>query len=450
MGRNPITLCLLVAVVAGCAQTGDPQEIEVAAAMERAAAFMQSVSTNGGYVGILSLSDPAHRYGEAFYESAGPTEIWVQPPGTPSVGEAYLRAYLTTGDEQYLAAARDVGRALAWGQRLEGGWDHLVDVAALTPNAVAPDRVSGDCTFDDDISQGALRFLMNLDAVLDEAWLDNAVALGIGFFMESQYPNGAWPLWYPLRGGYHDYYTFNDNTTNDCITIMMKIHERYGNQEYLDRVILGGDFIIASQIAGQPGWAQQYNFLMEPDWGRAFEPPAVCSAATSRNIRTLVDISLHTGDERYLVPIPAAIAWLDTSELMDNVWARFYEIGTNVPIYGDRDGLIHYTFEEISQERRQGYSWHGAYGVRSIIGYYEAVVGAGIDACNASLDAQPTQQELESQLQMRAGGAERAMAALDSEGRWVNADGWLYIEDFVRNFNELVDCLETYSALRSE
>jgi hypothetical protein len=265
--------------------------------------------------------------------------------------------------------------------------------------------------------------------------------------MDSQYPNGAWPQWYPLRGGYHDYYTFNDNTINDCIAIMIKIHERYGDQQYLDRINLAGDFVIASQIAGQPGWAQQYNSDMEPDWARAFEPPAVCSAVTSRNIRTLVDMALYTGDERYFGPIPAAIAWLDTSKLSENLWARFYELGTNVPIYGDRDGLIHYTLEEISEERRTGYSWQSSYGVAGNIRYYENVLAVGIDAYNASLNVEPTQQDLESRLDSRAGGAETAVNALDSEGRWVNDDGWLYSADFVNNFNDLVDYVETYNAL---
>ena len=43
------------------------------------------------------------------------------------------------------------------------------------------------------------------------------------------------------------------------------------------------------------------------------------------------------------------------------IWARFYEIGTNRPIFGDRDRKVHYTMAEISRERRTGYSWYGSY-----------------------------------------------------------------------------------------
>jgi PelA/Pel-15E family pectate lyase len=39
------------------------------------------------------------------------------------------------------------------------------------------------------------------------------------------------------------------------------------------------------------------------------------------------------------------------------LWARFYEIGSDRPIFGDRDKTIHDTVSEISKERRNGYSW---------------------------------------------------------------------------------------------
>jgi len=67
------------------------------AAMKKAANFFRSISTNGGYVGIYSL-DLEKRYGESFYEKAGATEIWVQPPGTPIIGQCYLRALKVRGE----------------------------------------------------------------------------------------------------------------------------------------------------------------------------------------------------------------------------------------------------------------------------------------------------------------------------------------------------------------
>jgi PelA/Pel-15E family pectate lyase len=39
------------------------------------------------------------------------------------------------------------------------------------------------------------------------------------------------------------------------------------------------------------------------------------------------------------------------------LWARYYEIGSDRPIFGDRDKTIHDNVNEISKERRNGYSW---------------------------------------------------------------------------------------------
>ena len=86
----------------------------------------------------------------------------------PRVVECYLRAYRITGEEEYLTAATDAARALAWGQRTVGGWDHRVDVAHLETNAKTAIRKEGRCTFDDNITQGALSFLMSMDAVINE------------------------------------------------------------------------------------------------------------------------------------------------------------------------------------------------------------------------------------------------------------------------------------------
>jgi lysophospholipase L1-like esterase len=41
------------------------------------------------------------------------------------------------------------------------------------------------------------------------------------------------------------------------------------------------------------------------------------------------------------------------------LWARFYEIGTNQPIFCDRDGVAKRQLSEIGYERRNGYGWLG-------------------------------------------------------------------------------------------
>ena len=41
------------------------------------------------------------------------------------------------------------------------------------------------------------------------------------------------------------------------------------------------------------------------------------------------------------------------------LWARFYEIESNQPIFADRDGVPKSTLADIGYERRNGYSWYG-------------------------------------------------------------------------------------------
>lgn len=411
-------------------------------AVKRATFFFTSIATNGGYVGLYS-ADLRQRYGEATYEKATVDQIWVQPPGTPTVGECFLRAYKATGETMYLDSARAAGLALAWGQREEGGWDHLIDVSHFV-QASPPVRKSGRCTFDDDISQGALTFLIRLDEVIDERWLTDAVDRAVVHLREAQFDNGAWPQWYPLVGDYHDYYTFNDNTINDCMRVMLLAHERYGREDCLQSAKRGGDFIITSQIpAPQSGWAQQYSHDMKPAWARTFEPIGVCSAVTARNIRTLIDLYLYTDDKKYLEPIPKALDWLDRSKLGDATWARFYELGTNRPIYGDRDGEVHYTLEEISEERRKGYSWQSGYGIPGVIREYSDLMEKGAEHIKAERSKPLTQAQKTKSLGELAAAAAGAISAQDERGRWIEPDtGMISCRLFVTNMNSLLGYIE--------
>ncbi|HLS37715.1 MAG TPA: pectate lyase, partial [Sphingobacterium bovisgrunnientis] len=52
------------------------------------------------------------------------------------------------------------------------------------------------------------------------------------------------------------------------------------------------------------------------------------------------------------------------------VWSRFYEIGTNKPVFGDRDDTVHYNLDEISEERKNGYSWYGEWPVNLLKNNY--------------------------------------------------------------------------------
>ncbi|MHB9027520.1 MAG: pectate lyase [Candidatus Latescibacterota bacterium] len=434
-------LLLFVFALPALAQTPSPAQVRQA--MDKAARSFRLIAVNGGYAGLYSL-DLSERYGEAVYEKAAKNQIWVQPPGTPTVGGSCLRAYQATGDKQYLDAARDAGLALAWGQRKEGGWDHLVDVSHLDRNVKKPVKLSGRCALDDDITQGAITFLIELDAVLDEEWLTEAITMGLDWLRKAQFPNGAWPQWYPLIGSYHDYYTFNDNAMGDCIRVMLLAHERYGKPQYLESAKRCGDFIILSQVAApQSGWAQQYSHDLKPAWARAFEPPGLSSAESAGNIRTLMTLYRYTGEKKYLDPIPKAIEWFERSKIGADLWARLYELETNRPIYGDRDNKVHYTLEEISEERRKGYSWQSSYGIPGVIRDYQELIRQGAPQKRAA-DTRPlSAAEREKRLAGLAPGVAEAISTLDAQGRWIEPDTKLIsCRLYNRNMGRLIEFLE--------
>src|SRR5262249_47026037 len=83
-----------------CARAAEPGlRDEGRRALDQSARFFrEQVARHGGYVYYVSL-DLKQRWGEG---KAGPDTLFVQPPGTPTVGMAFLRAYEATGDQHHL------------------------------------------------------------------------------------------------------------------------------------------------------------------------------------------------------------------------------------------------------------------------------------------------------------------------------------------------------------
>jgi PelA/Pel-15E family pectate lyase len=40
------------------------------------------------------------------------------------------------------------------------------------------------------------------------------------------------------------------------------------------------------------------------------------------------------------------------------IWTRFYELGTEKPLFSDRNSKFLYSLSEVSRERRIGYTWY--------------------------------------------------------------------------------------------
>lgn len=373
-------------------------------ALKKGVEYFHSINIHGGYVYFVA-TDFSRRWGE------GPTDadtIEVQPPGTPAVGQAFLKAYRTTGDKAALVAAKEAAYALIHGQNDLGGWEHTIRFGGPKRNTVS---------FDDDQTQSAISFLMAMDQEIEDARISEGVQRALDMMLLTQLDNGGWPHKYPEQGNYHDYATFNDEGINDCIRVMIEAHQHYEDKRFEKSLRKVARFLMISQLPPpQPGWAQQYNEFLQPAWARAFEPPSVCPSVTINNINSLIDLYLVLGENAYLEPIPDPIRWLEEIRLENGLWARFVELGTGKPLYYDRGRIRVDTLDQLHPERRTGYS-------------YQTDLADRLSACKARFERVLQTGQSESDLKNESGKEERLkslapkveqiIASQEASGAWI-------------------------------
>jgi hypothetical protein len=159
--------------------------------------FRGTVASHGGYVYYYRL-DLTERWGEG---KTTPDTIFVQPPGTPTVGIAYLKAYAATGDKFYLDAARETTEGLVNGQLESGGWTQVIHFAKPQQGRLGKyrRRRGGSwnvSSLDDGQTQAALLFLVRADRALGfkHADIHDAVIFGLDALLKAQFPIPQWWL----------------------------------------------------------------------------------------------------------------------------------------------------------------------------------------------------------------------------------------------------------------
>ena len=437
--RIVITIELTVAIAAFQHNTlAQPfNRAHVLAAMKKASVFYrEQVAAHGGYVYHYSM-DLSQRWGEG---QATQNQIWVQPPGTPTVGLAYLKAYEATNDTFYLDAAQAAAEALVYGQVQSGGWTNCIDFdprgERVSQYRNGKGRGRNTSSLDDGQTASALMLLIRTDKALDfkHAKIHEATLFGLNALLNSQYPNGAFPqVWdadampdppvvkasfpdydWVSEGRVKDYwnmYTLNDNVPGSVTETLLAAYETYNDDRYLNAVRKLGDFLILAQMPEpQPGWAQQYSYDMKPIWARKFEPPGVSGDETQEVIETLLKIANGTGDKKYLEPIPAALAYLKRSLLSDGQVARYYELRTNKPLYMERRGET-YSLTHSDKNLPDHYGWKTPGRVSELSQAYQQAA----DAASSKLPPGTTEQAKDHSAEVKA-----ILSQLDDTGRWVS------------------------------
>lgn len=341
--------------------------------MEKSSRFMmEKVSYQGGFVWSY-LPDFSRQWGEL---EARRTMIWLQPPGTATVGHVLLDAYHATGDEYYINAAEQVAAAIVHAQLPSGGWNYVADFAGekslrkwydtIGRNAWRLEEFQiyyGNATFDDGGTIDAATFLLRMDNEKPNSKYRPALNKAIDFVLKSQYPIGGWPQRFPPRKAlalkqeafkqqahkqhfeYSSFITFNDDVADKNIGFLLLCNQVLGDARLLEPINRAMNAYIALQMKPpQAGWALQYDLDFLPAAARSFEPKSIAPGTTADNIVQLIKFYRLTGEQNFLTPIPAALAWLETTKLpsaqikRDRAFAGNVEVGSGKFLYTHRRG----------------------------------------------------------------------------------------------------------------
>ena len=287
-------------------------------------------------------------------------------------------------------------------QRSIGGWsknyDEKAELTAEQKRRLAEQKDRRDTSFDNGATHSEVKYLTRMYQQTGDARFREAALRGIDFMLEAQYANGGWPQFYPDLGGYRKHVTFNDGALIGVMTVLRDVARRRPHYRFVDAerrarateaVEKGIACILRCQIVvdgKRTAWCAQHDReTFAPAKARSYELPSISGSESVAIVRFLMGIE-EPSDE-VVDAIQGAIAWFDRAKLegirevrqqdetkpkgWDKVvvrdpsappmWARFYDIKTNKPIFCSRDGIPRATLAEISYERRTGYSWLGRY-----------------------------------------------------------------------------------------
>ena len=336
---------------------------------------------------------------QAELKAAGLTDALIPPSGSSA------KSLPLNKPAEYYASdeARHYADIVVSFQTPAGGWSkniNLTDHIRKPGESFAPNNLSAHLSPDDfdtphDVKWNYVGTLDN-DATTTEiqflARVGNhaAVLRGLDYIFAAQFPNGGWPQVWPLEGGYHDAITFNDGAVTQTLELLQEVADGKEPFTFVPATVRekarssmehGIETILATQITEngkRTVWAQQNDALtLRPVAGRNYEPAAQCASESAAMILFLM--KLPNPKPEVVAAVRAAATWLQKTAIRNVTyergadgrrltpapgagpfWARYYEIGNDRPIFGDRAKSIHDDVNEISLERRNGYSWYNA------------------------------------------------------------------------------------------
>lgn len=285
-------------------------------------------------------------------------------------------------------------------QHDNGGWPKNIDMALPLDDeeraaVIAEKKDNDETTIDNSSTYTQLRYLAQVYTATKLDRFKDAFMRGFEYLLKAQYPNGGWPQFYSRTGGYWTHITFNDDAMIGVMETLQLVVEQDPDYAFVSerdrqraRAALdkGLEVILKTQVVvnGKPtAWCAQYDeTTLAPAPARAYELVSLSGFESVGIVRYLMNIEHPSPD--VIRAVQGAIQWFSRAKVYDvrqehkvvpesskgyevvaygdptapPVWARFYEIGTNRPMFSGRDGVKKYVLGEIEYERRTGYRWY--------------------------------------------------------------------------------------------
>ena len=288
-------------------------------------------------------------------------------------------------------------------QREVGGWPKNIDMAAPLSEkeraelAGKKGETGGEssATIDNGATFTQLEFLARVYTARKLERHRESFLKGLDYLLAAQYENGGWPQYFPLRKGYYTHITYNDGAMVGVLELLRDVARREPAYAFVDEprrakseraVERGVECILKTQVVvrgKKTVWGAQHDEVtFAPAPARKFEPVSLASRESVGVTRFLMGV--ERPDARVVEAVESAVEWFRASQVSGvrwverrdpaqpggyertavadkdapPIWARFYEIGTNRPVFEGRDGVVRYSVMEIEAERRNGYGWY--------------------------------------------------------------------------------------------
>jgi len=295
------------------------------------------------------------------------------------------------------AEAKTLAASIAQYQTPSGGWPKNTDFSSPPSADFLKDDIAEhhSATIDNNATTVPMTYLAKVVTATGDKPSLASFERGFNYLLTAQYENGGWPQFFPIRKGYYTHITYNDDAMVNVLELLRDAAAGRAPYAFLDQprrdravsaVARGIDCILQTQVK-QNGeltvWCAQHDeHTLAPAWARNYEPPSLSGSESVFVVRFLM--SVEKPSPAIIASVEGAVAWFQKTKIAGQrfehftnargekdrhitpdpsappLWARFYELGTDRPIFIGRDRVIRYALSEIELERRTGYAYYSA------------------------------------------------------------------------------------------